>query len=149
MLKEFKSFIMTGNVIDLAIAVILAGAVSAVVKGFVSMIMMPIIGLFTGGASFADKVIELSPAVVGVEEVKNEAGEVIVAAVKAIPANNLQYGAWIDTIISLVIVGFVLFMMVKAYNKTKKKEAAAAAPAPPVPSKEEILLTEIRDLLKK
>lgn len=142
MLKEFKSFIMTGNVVDLAIAVILAGAVSAVVKGFVSMIMMPIIGLFTGGSSFADKVYVLSPAVA---EVKNEAGEVIT---KAIPANNLMYGAWIDTIVSLIIVGFVLFMIVKAYNKTKKKEEAKPA-TPPAPTKEEVLLGEIRDLLKK
>ena len=149
MLKEFKSFIMTGNVVDLAIAVILAGAVSAVVKGFVSMIMMPLIGMFTGGASFTDKVIELSPAISGVEEVKNDAGEIIVQAVKAVPANLLKYGAWIDTIISLIIVGFVLFLIVRAYNKTKKKEAEAAPAAPPAPSKEEVLLTEIRDLLKK
>jgi large conductance mechanosensitive channel len=136
MLKEFKKFIMTGNVIDLAVAVILAGAVGAVVKGFVSMIMMPIIGMFTGGVSFADKVIELAPAVL------DEEGNVIT------PANNLQYGAWIDTIISLIIVGFVLFMIVKAYNKTKKKVEEAPA-APPAPTKEEVLLTEIRDLLKK
>ena len=142
MLKEFKKFIMTGNVVDLAIAVILAGAVGAVVKGFVSNIMMPIIGLFTGGASFADKVIVLSPAV---KEVVNEAGEVIV---KAVPANELKYGLWIDSIINLVIVGFVLFMIVKAYNKTRKKEEEKPA-APPAPTKEEVLLTEIRDLLKK
>ena len=154
MLKEFKKFIMTGNVIDLAIAVILAGAVGAVVKGFVSMIMMPIIGMFTGGASFADKVIVLNPGVEGVaavEEVKNEAGEVVteaVTAIEAVPANLLQYGAWIDTVISLIIVGFVLFMIVKAYNKTKKKVEEAPA-APPAPSKEEVLLGEIRDLLKK
>ncbi len=133
---------MTGNVVDLAIAVILAGAVSAVVKGFVSMIMMPIIGLFTGGSSFADKVYVLSPAVA---EVKNEAGEIIT---KAIPVNNLKYGAWFDTIISLIIIGFVLFMIVRAYNKTKKKEEAKPT-APPAPTKEEVLLGEIRDLLKK
>ncbi len=149
MLKEFKEFIMTGNVIDLAIAVILAGAVKAVVTGFVSNIMMPIIGLFTGGASFADKVIELSPKVPAIAEVKNEAGEITTKAVAEIPANLLKYGAWIDSIISLVIVGFVLFMIVKAYNKTKKKQEEAAPAAPPAPSKEEVLLTEIRDLLKK
>ena len=136
MLKEFKKFIMTGNVIDLAVAVILAGAVGAVVKGFVSMIMMPIIGLFTGGASFADKVYELAPAVLDAE------GNVVT------PANNLQYGAWIDTIISLIIVGFVLFMIVKIYNKTKKKVEEAPA-APPTPTKDQELLIEIRDLLKK
>lgn len=151
MLKEFKNFIMTGNVIDLAVAVILAGAVGAVVQGFVTMIMMPFIGLFSGGISFADKVIVLSAAVEGVAEVKNEAGEVIVKGVEAVPANLLQYGAWLDTVISLVIVGFVLFMIVKSYNKFRKKaEAAPAAPAaPPAPSNEEVLLAEIRDLLKK
>ena len=86
--------------------------------------------------SFADKVIELSPAVLDAE------GNVVT------PANNLQYGAWIDTIISLIIIGFVLFLIVKAYNKTKKKveEAPAAAPAP---TADQELLMEIRDLLKK
>lgn len=128
---------MTGNVIDLAIAVILAAAVSGVVKGFVSMIMMPIIGIFTGGASFADKVYELAPEVLDAE------GNVLT------PANNLQYGAWIDTLINLIIVGFVLFMIVKGYNKVKKKEEEAPVAAPPAPTKEEVLLTEIRDLLKK
>ena len=136
MLKEFKKFILTGNVIDLAIAVILAGSVGAVVKGFVSMIMMPLIGVFTGGASFADKVYELSPEVLDAE------GNVLT------PANNLQYGAWIDTIISLIIVGFVLFMIVKAYNKSKKKVEEAPA-ATPTPTMDQELLTEIRDLLKK
>lgn len=142
MFKEFKKFIMTGNVIDLAVAVILAGAIKAVITGFVSMIMMPIIGLFTGDVSFADKVYELSPAV---PEVLAENGDVIT---KGIAANNLQYGAWIDTLISLIMVGFVLFMMVKAYNKSKKKVEETPA-APPEPTKEEVLLGEIRDLLKK
>ena len=136
MLKEFKKFILTGNVIDLAIAVILATAVGGVVKGFVSMIMMPIIGLFTGGASLAEQVYELSPAVLDAE------GNIL------IPANNLQYGAWIDTIINLIIVGFVLFMIVKTYAKFKKKEEEAPK-APPAPTMDQELLTEIRDLLKK
>ena len=142
MLKKFKNFIMTGNVIELGVAVILAGALKAVITGFVSMIMMPIIGVFTGGASFTDKVYELSPSI---PAVIGENKEIITAA---IPANNLQYGAWIDTVISLIIVGFVLFIMVKAYNKSKKKAEEAPA-SPPVPTKEEILLGEIRDLLKK
>jgi large conductance mechanosensitive channel len=137
MLKEFKSFIMTGNVVDLAIAVILAGAVGAVVKGFVSMIMMPIIGLFTGSGSFADMKYVLAEAVSDAE------------GVITTPENAIMYGAWIDTIINLVIVGFVLFMIVKGYNKTKKKQEEAAPAAPPAPSKEEVLLGEIRDLLKK
>jgi large conductance mechanosensitive channel len=137
MLKEFKKFIMTGNVIDLAIAVILASAVGAVVKGFVSMIMMPIIGVFTGSGSFTDMKYVLSEAVTDAE------------GVITTPENAIMYGAWIDTIVNLVIVGFVLFMIVKAYNKTKKKQEEAAPAAPPTPSKEEVLLGEIRDLLKK
>lgn len=141
MLKEFKNFIMTGNVVDLAVAVILAGAVSSVVKGFVSMIMMPIIGVFTGGVNFKDMKLVLSKAVAEVKD-----GDVIITAAK--PENAIMYGEWIDTIINLIIVGFVLFMIVKVYNKTKKKKEEAPK-APPAPSKEEVLLTEIRDLLKK
>ncbi len=136
MLKEFKKFIMTGNVIDLAIAVILAGAVGLVVKGFVSMIMMPIIGHFAGGVDFADLKLVLDAAVIDAE------GVVITAE------NAVKYGEWINSIINLLIVGFVLFMIVKAYGKARKKEEEAPK-APPAPSKEEVLLTEIRDLLKK
>ena len=132
MLKEFKDFIMTGNVIDLAVAVILAGAVGLVVNGFVSDIMMPIVGHFSGGMDFADLAYELSPAVM-------ENGEVVK------PANSVKYGKWINSIISLITVGFVLFMIVKSYNKTKTPPAPAA---PAGPSQED-LLAEIRDLLKK
>ncbi|MFT4601846.1 MAG: large conductance mechanosensitive channel [Arenicella sp.] len=136
MLKEFKAFIMTGNVIDLAIAVILAGAVGAVVKGFVSMVMMPVIGYFTGGVNFADLKFVLNEAVLGAE------------GVVTTPENAILYGSWIDTLINLVIVGFVLFLIVKAVNKTKKKKEEAPA-APVEPTTEEVLLGEIRDLLKK
>lgn len=136
MLKEFRKFILTGNVLDLAIAVILAGAVGLVVKGFVDLIMMPFVGYFTGGVDFADLKLVLSEAVVGAD------------GVVTTPENAIMYGAWINAIINLIIVGFVLFMIVKAANKLKKKEEAAPA-APPAPSKEEVLLGEIRDLLKK
>jgi len=136
MLKEFKAFIMTGNVIDLAIAVILAGAIGGVVKGFVNLVMMPLIGHFSGGIDFADLKYVLSEAVAEAE------------GIAAIPENAIMYGQWINTIINLIIVGFVLFMIVKAYNKTKKKEEEKPA-APPAPTNEEVLLTEIRDLLKK
>lgn len=136
MLKEFKKFIMTGNVLELAVAVILAGAVGLVVNGFVNDIMMPIVGHFSGGMDFSQLTIQLSAAV-GTE------GE---EGFKA--ANEIRYGAWINAIINLIIVGFVLFMMMKAYAKSKKKEAEAAPPAPAGPSQEE-LLAEIRDLLKK
>ena len=132
MFKEFKEFIMTGNVIDFAIAVILAGAVGLVVNGFVNDIMMPIIGQVAGGMDFANLAYELSPAV-GVE---GEAGYS--------PANAIRYGAWFNTIINLVIIGFVLFMMTKAARKYK----LAAAPAAAGPTQEE-LLAEIRDALKK
>ena len=136
MLKEFKQFILTGNVIDLAIAVILAGAIGGVVKGFVNLVMMPLIGHFSGGINFTDLKVILSEAVVESE------------GIAAIPENAIMYGAWINTIINLVIVGFVLFMIVKAYNKTKKKvEEAPAAPA--VPTKDQELLMEIRDALMK
>jgi len=133
MLKEFKEFITGGNVIEFAVAVIMAGAIGEVVKGFVSNIIMPVVGMFTGGASFADKMYVLSA------EVVDAAGKVTT------PMNAIKYGAWIDTIINLIIVGFVMFMMIKAYNKMKKKEEEAA---PAGPSQED-LLAEIRDLLKK
>jgi large conductance mechanosensitive channel len=133
MLKEFKSFIMTGNVIDLAIAVILAGAVGAVVKGFVSMIMMPIIGHFAGGVDFKDLKVILSEAVIGADGVVTK------------PENAVLYGEWVNTIISLIIIGFVLFLIVRSYNKVRAKKVAAA---PAGPSKEEVLLMEIRDAIK-
>ncbi len=136
MLKEFKEFITGGNVIEFAVAVIMAGAIGAVVKGFVSNIVMPIVGVFTGGASFADQKYILSEAVI------DASGTVTT------PENAILYGAWIDTIMNLIIVGLVMFVMIKSYNKFKKKEEAAPA-APPAPSKEEVLLGEIRDLLKK
>ncbi len=136
MLKEFRAFIMTGNVIELAVAVILAGAISLVVKGFVNDIMMPIVGHYSGGLDFAEMKHILSPAET------NEAGEVLK------PENAIRYGLWINALINLIIVGFVLFMITKAYNKTKKKKEEAPA-APPAPSNEEVLLGEIRDLLKK
>ncbi len=130
MWKEFKDFIMTGNVIDFAIAVILAGAVGLVVTTFVSDVMMPVVGMISGGPDFADKMIELAPAV-GVEGTDGYQ-----------PANNLKWGNWINTIINLFIVGFVLFLMSKSAAKYKKPEAPAG------PTQEE-LLAEIRDALKK
>ncbi len=142
MLKEFKKFIMTGNVIELAVAVILAGAVGLVVKGFVNDIMMPIVGHFSGGLDFAQMKIILTEAVPAVVDADGN------ETAPAVAENAIRYGAWINALINLVIVGFVLFMMTKAYNKTKKKEEEAPA-APPAPTKDQELLTEIRDLLKK
>ena len=136
MLKEFKKFIMGGNVIEFAVAVIMAGAIGMVVKGFVSMIVMPFVSHFTGGVSFKEWKIVLDDAVV------DAAGKVTQ------PENAILYGQWIDTIINLLIVGLVMFLIVKIYNNMKKKEEEAPA-EPPKPSNEEVLLAEIRDLLKK
>lgn len=136
MLKEFKEFITGGNVIEFAVAVIMAGAIGAVVTGFVNNIVMPFVGHFTGGIDFAEKKLILDEAVV------DAAGKVVT------PENAIMWGSWINTIINLLIVGFVMFLIVKAYNKMKKKEEEKPA-APPEPSKEEVLLGEIRDLLKK
>lgn len=133
MLKEFRNFIMTGNVIDLAVAVLLAGAVGLVVNGFVNDIMMPVVGFFTGGIDFSDMQIVLSKAVVAAD------GSITK------PESAIRYGAWINSIINLVIVGFVLFVIVKSYNKVRKPEP----PAPPAGPTQEELLAEIRDLLKK
>ena len=133
MWKEFKDFIMTGNVIDFAVAVIMAGAIGLVINGFVSDIVMPIIGQLTGGMSFENMFHALDGGSYPTLAAAEEAGAAIVA-----------YGRWINTIVNLVTVGFVMFLIVKAYNKTKKKEEAA--PAGP---SETDLLAEIRDLLKK
>lgn len=135
MSKEFKNFIMTGNVIDLGVAVILAGAVGLVVSGFVSDIMMPIIGHFSGGVDFADMKIVLSQAVIASD------------GTLTTPENAIMYGKWVNALISLIIVGLVLFIIVKAYNKIK----TPVEPAPEVPAgpKALELLAEIRDALKK
>jgi large conductance mechanosensitive channel len=133
MLKEFRNFIMTGNVIEFAVAVILASAVSLVVNGFVNDMVMPVVGEFTGGIDFSNLKIVLT-------EASGTAGEADYVA-----ENAIRYGAWINTLVNLVIVGFVLFVIIKAYNKTKKP----LAPAPPAGPTEKELLAEIRDLLKK
>ena len=126
---------MTGNVIDLAVAVLLAGAMGLVINGFVQDIMMPVVGHFAGGADFSELKVVLDEAVIAEDGTVTE------------PENAVMYGRWINAIINLIIVGFVLFMMVKAYNKVRKKKEEAPAP-PPGPTEKD-LLAEIRDLLKK
>ncbi|MDD2986007.1 large conductance mechanosensitive channel protein MscL [Flavobacterium sp.] len=135
MLKEFKNFIMTGNVIEFAVAVIMAGAVGAVVNGFVNDIVMPFVGYFSGGVDFADKKIILTEGVAASEGVT----EVVEVAIR--------YGAWVNTLVNLVIVGLIMFLIIKAYNKMKKP--VVEAPAAPAGPTQEQLLAEIRDLLKK
>lgn len=132
MWKEFKEFIMTGNVIDFAIAVILAGAVGLVVNGFVNDIIMPVVGHFAGGVDFADKVMWLTEPTMVDGVIQEGTG------------NGIRWGAWINTIINLFIVGGVLFWLGKA--KLNFDPPAPEAPAGPT---QEELLAEIRDALKK
>lgn len=134
MLKEFKDFIMTGNVIEFAVAVIMAGALGQVINGFVSNIAMPFVGYFAGGMNFEDMHIAMDGKDYATLAAAKEAGGAVIA-----------YGAWINTIVNLLIVGFIMFLIVKAYNKTKKPVEAAAPSGP----SDNDLLAEIRDLLKK
>ena len=130
MIKEFREFIMKGNILDLAVAVIIGGAFGKIVTSFVNDIIMPPIGLLLGGVNFTDLKMVLKAA-------EGEAEAV-----------TLNYGAFVQNIVDFLIVAFVIFMVIKAYNNMQKKEEEAPA-APPEPSNEEKLLTEIRDLLKK
>lgn len=139
MLKEFKEFAVKGNVIDLAVGVIIGGAFGKIVSSFVNDVVMPPIGLFLGGVDFKELKIFLK------EEVLNDAGEIATAAV------TLNYGMFFQNVIDFAIIAFVIFLAIKGINKMKKKEEEVpVAPAPPAePSKSEELLEEIRDLLKK
>lgn len=131
MLKEFKDFAMKGNVVDLAIGVIIGGAFGAIVNSVVADIISPIIGLLTGGIDFSQMKAVISAA----DEVAGK------------PEVAIMYGNLINTIISFVIIAFVLFLIVKAMNAAKREEAAAPPP-PAEPPAQEQLLAEIRDLLK-
>ncbi len=136
MISEFKAFAMKGNVVDMAVGVIIGGAFGKIVGSMVSDVMMPVIGLATGGVSFADKKFEMKAAVM-------EGDKVIT------PAVAMSYGTFIDAIINFLIIAFCLFLVIQAMNAAKKKEAAAPAPAPAAPPRQEVLLEEIRDLLEK
>ncbi len=140
--KEFKEFAVKGNMFDMAIGVIIGGVFKDLVTSFTDNIIMPIVNIFTGSVDFSQWKIQL-PSLFG--EKLDEAGEVVY--------NYLNVGNFISSIISFMILALVIFMMVKGMNKLremgKKEEEAAAPPAPPAPSNEEVLLAEIRDLLKK
>lgn len=135
MLKEFKEFAMKGSVVDLAIGVVIGAAFGKIVDSLVNDVIMPGVGMLTGGVDFSDKKVVLKEAVV------DAAGKVTT------PENALKYGVFLNQIISFLIVAFALFMVVKAMNKMKRAEPEAPAAAPE-PTKEEVLLTEIRDALK-
>ena len=137
-LKEFKEFAVKGNVMDMAVGVIIGGAFGKIVTSLVNDVIMPPIGLVVGGVDFSDLKLVIKKAVI-------EGGAEIA------PAVTWNYGAFIQQVVDFTILAFCVFMMVKIMNKLMKKEEAkpAPAPAPPAPSKEEVLLTEIRDLLKE
>jgi large conductance mechanosensitive channel len=137
MLKEFRDFAMKGNVVDLAVAVIIGAAFGAIVTSLVSDVIMPVVGSITGGLDFSNYFVGLS---------KNVTATNLADAKKQ--GAVLAYGNFLTLTINFLIVAFVLFMVIRAMTMLKRKEAAAPA-APPKPSREEELLTEIRDLLKK
>jgi len=126
---------MRGNVVDMAVGIIIGGAFGKIVSSFVADIIMPTIGLLMGGVDFTDLKFNLKEAVM-------EGGQVAAAAV------SINYGNFIQTAIDFIIIALAIFMMIKGMNSMKKKEEEKPA-APPAPSKEEVLLTEIRDALRK
>lgn len=130
MLQEFKAFAMRGNVVDMAVGIIIGGAFGKIVSSFVSDVIMPPIGLILGGVDFSDLALTLKAA---------EGDQ---------PPVMLKYGMFINTVIDFVIIAFAIFMVIKAMNTLKKKEEEKPA-APPEPPADVKLLTEIRDLLKK
>ncbi len=133
-LNEFKQFASKGNVVDMAVGIIIGAAFGKIIASLVNDVIMPPLGLAIGGVDFTDLKIILKQAAIDADG-------------NAINAVTLNYGAFIQTAFDFLIVAFAVFMMIKAMNKFKKKEEAS--PAPAAPSKEETLLTEIRDLLKK
>ena len=130
MMKEFRDFAMRGNVVDMAVGIVIGGAFGKIVTSFVNDVLMPPIGMAIGGVDFSELAITLKEAVGEAEAV------------------TVSYGAFIQTVLDFVIIAFAIFMVVKAMNNLKKMEEEAPK-APPKPSAEESLLTEIRDLLKK
>lgn len=126
LLKEFKTFAMKGNVVDMAVGIIIGAAFGKIVSSMVNDVIMPPIGLLIGGLDFSQLSITLSTS----------------------PIVVIKYGMFINTLIDFIIVAFAIFMMIKALNRLKRKQDEAPAP-PPTPNEEVVLLTQIRDLLKK
>jgi large conductance mechanosensitive channel len=137
MLKEFKEFAMRGNVIDLAVGVIIGAAFGKIVTSLVSDIIMPPIGLILGNVDFSDLFVNLDMS-------KTFAS---VAEAEAAGAPIIKYGLFINTVIDFLIVAFVIFMVIRGINRLRRKQEAAPPPPPP-PSTEVVLLSEIRDLLR-
>lgn len=134
-IKDFKAFLMKGDIIALATAVIIGGAFNKIVSSLVADIFMPLIGLAMGGQNVSNLFFTLDGSAYETLEAAKEANAPI-----------LTYGSFLQAVIDFIIIGFIIFMLLRGYEKTKKKEAPAA---PPGPSKEEVLLAEIRDELRK
>ena len=129
MMSEFKKFAVKGNVMDMAVGIIIGAAFGKIVAAFVGGVMMPPLGMLLGGVDFSELAYVIQPATATAEAV------------------SIKWGAFVQTAIDFIIIAFAVFMVVKAMNKMKKKEEEAPA-ADPEPTNEEVLLTEIRDLLK-
>lgn len=136
MLKEFREFAMRGNVVDMAVGIIIGAAFGKIVSSFVSDVIMPPIGLLMGNVDFSQLYINLSGTDYPSLAAAQEAG-----------AATINYGVFINTVLDFIIVAFAIFMVIRAMNKLKKKEEEKPA-EPPKPSEEVVLLTEIRDALK-
>ena len=137
MLKEFKEFAMRGNVMDMAIGIIIGAAFGKIVSSFVNDVLMPPIGMLMGGVNFNELFYTLSGEQAATLAAAKEAGAV-----------TINYGTFIQTVIDFIIIAFVIFLVIKAMNNAKRKEEEAPK-EPPAPPKEQVLLEEIRDLLKK
>lgn len=137
MIKEFKDFAVKGNVVDMAVGIIIGGAFGTIVKSLVSDVLMPPIGLALGGVDFTNLFYNLGDGSYETLDAAKEAG-----------AATVNYGVFFNNVISFLIVAFAVFMLVKGINAAKKKEEEAPK-APPAPPKQEVLLEEIRDLLKQ
>lgn len=129
--SEFKEFAMRGNVVDMAVGIVIGGAFGKIVSSFVADVLMPPLGLLLGGVDFSDLVVSLKPALDATH-----------------PAVTWNYGKFIQSIVDFVIIAFAIFMLIKAMNSMKKKEEAKAPEVQQAPP-QEVLLTEIRDLLKQ
>jgi large conductance mechanosensitive channel len=143
MLKEFREFAVKGNMLDMAVGIIIGAAFGTIIQSLVNDILMPPIGLMLGGVDFGDLFVTLSDGAA--------AGPyATLAAAQEAGAVTINYGVFINSLISFLIVAFAVFMVVRSFNELKRKEEEQPAepPAPPEPSAEESLLTEIRDLLK-
>ena len=136
MIQEFKEFAMRGNVVDMAVGIIIGAAFGKIISSFVTDVLMPPIGMLIGGTDFTAFKLILKEGVI-------EGGKVVS------PPVAINYGTFIQVTIDFLIIAFAIFMMIKAMNSLKKKEAAPVEVVTPPPSAEEKLLTEIRDLLKK